>query len=171
MCTATSWASSWCAPGNLDEHGVDAAPALHVLVAVEHVARGASIRLTSPSSIFSLSVILSSSSSAVRSATASTPLAATSCDQGLGLGLELVGAGHEVGLALQLDDGADVAVDHEAHDALVVLAVVALGDAARPFSRSHCLAASMSPSFSSSAFLQSIIPAPEASRSACTSLR
>src|SRR6476620_2568938 len=41
--------------------------------------------------------------------------------------------------------------------------------AAKPFSRRYCLAASMSPSVSSSAFLQSIIPAPVLSRSAFTS--
>src|SRR5687767_12421430 len=41
---------------------------------------------------------------------------------------------------------------------------------AMPFSRSHFLAASRSPSFSSRAFLQSIIPAPVSFRSAATSL-
>ena len=41
---------------------------------------------------------------------------------------------------------------------------------ARPFSRSHWAAASMSPSFASSAFLASIIPAPVAWRRAWTSL-
>ena len=45
-----------------------------------------------------------------------------------------------------------------------------LAISARPFSRSHCAAASMSPSFSSRARLASIIPAPVAWRSAWTSL-
>ena len=55
------------------------------------------------------------------------PLAATRSTQRLGLGLELLAAGDEVGLALELHDRADVAVDLERHDALVVVAVVALG--------------------------------------------
>ena len=47
--------------------------------------------------------------------------------QRVGLGLELLGTGHEVGLALELDDRADVAVDDEADDALGVVAVLTVG--------------------------------------------
>src|SRR5512135_1424004 len=45
-----------------------------------------------------------------------------------------------------------------------------LAEAARPFLRSHSMAASISPLFSSRAFLQSIMPRPVFSRSAFTSL-
>ena len=85
------------------------------------------MRTTSPSSIFSLSVILRSSSSACALGNGGLALGDDELGQGVGLGLELLAAGDEVGLALQLDDGADVAVDDQRDDALVVLAVVALG--------------------------------------------
>ena len=98
--------------GHLDEHGVDAAAALDVQVACRAGCRRRP-RCARPrrGSMFSLSVIFRSSSSLARSATASSPLAATSSASAVGLGLELVAAGDEVGLALQLDDRPDVAVE------------------------------------------------------------
>ena len=80
----------------------------------------------------------------------------------VGLELEVLAAGDEVGLALQLDDGADLAVDHEADDALGVVAVVALGAGGEALLAQPLLAASMSPSLASRAFFASIIPAPVA---------
>ena len=82
-----------------------------------------------------------------------------------------VGAlGDEVGVALELDEHADVAVDDRLDRALRGLAVGELARALlRPFSRSQSAAFSRSPSVASSAFLQSIIPAPVALRSLATS--
>ena len=62
-----------------------------------------------------------------RSADGVLALGGDELGQGVGLGLELVAAGDEVGLALQLDDRPDVAVDGQRDDALGVLTLVALG--------------------------------------------
>ena len=77
--------------------------------------------------MFSLSVILRSSRLALREAAASSTLGGDELGQGVGLRLELLTAGDEVGLALELDEGADLAVDGEGDDALGVLPVAALG--------------------------------------------
>ncbi len=55
------------------------------------------------------------------------PLGEHQRGQRVGFGLELLGTGDEVGLALELDDRADVAVDEEADDALGVVAVLTVG--------------------------------------------
>ena len=47
--------------------------------------------------------------------------------QRLGLSLELLAPGDEVGLALQLDQGTDLSVEGQGDDALRVLSVAALG--------------------------------------------
>ena len=77
MWTATSWASCGVAAGHLDEHAVDAAAALDVQVAVEHVA-GAGLE---PHDAAELDLLLERDLEVVeaswRSATAASPLAAT----------------------------------------------------------------------------------------------
>ena len=77
--------------------------------------------------MFSLSVILRSSRLALRDAAALLAFGGDELGERIGLRLELLAAGDEVGLALQLDEGADLAVDGEGDDALRVLAVAALG--------------------------------------------
>ncbi|CAB4802847.1 unannotated protein [freshwater metagenome] len=44
-----------------------------------------------------------------------------------GLGLELIAGGNEVCLALELDDGTDIALDEQGHEALGVFAIISLG--------------------------------------------
>ena len=77
--------------------------------------------------MFSLSVILRSSRLALREAGSLLALGSDELGQGVGLRLELLAAGDEVRLALELDEGADLAVDSEGDDALRVLPVTALG--------------------------------------------
>ncbi len=84
--------------------------------------------------------------------------------------LELVGASHEVRLAVDLDEHADAAagVDVARHEALAGVAAGLAAAAARPFSRSSAVAFSTSPPVSSRACLQSMKPAPVRSRSSLT---
>ena len=77
--------------------------------------------------MFSLSVILRSSRLVWRAGGGLRAFGGDELGQGVGLRLELLAAGDEVGLALQLDEGADLAVDGEGDDALGVLPVAALG--------------------------------------------
>ena len=77
--------------------------------------------------MFSLRVILRSSRLLWRDAAASSPFGGDELGEGVGLRLELFAAGHEVGLALQLDEGADLTVDSEGDDTLCVLPIAALG--------------------------------------------
>jgi len=82
--------------------------------------------------------------------------------------LELLVPGDEIGLAVDFDDGALVAVDLDADQALGGVRPAFLAAAARPLVRSQSIAASMSPWVSPSAFLQSIMPAPVRSRNSLT---
>ena len=85
--------------------------------------------------------------------------------------LELLGARHEVRLAVHLHQHADLAahVDVAADRALACVSRPARFAAfAAPFARRMSTAASMSPPVSSSALLHSIIPAPVRSRSSFT---
>ena len=86
--------------------------------------------------------------------------------------LEVVVAGDEVGLAVDLDQHADLAVGVDVARTTPSAAPRSprLAAFAWPFTRRISTALSTSPSASSSAALQSIIPAPVRSRSAFTSL-
>src|SRR3954452_4016387 len=112
---------------HLHEHGVDAATALDVQVAVEHVAR----RSLEPNDLAELDLLLEGDFQVFELRGALRHGIFAFGDHQLGQGvrfrLELVAAGDEVGLALELDDGADVALDDQGNKALVVLAVVTLG--------------------------------------------
>ncbi len=99
------------AAGDLDEHAVDAAATLDVLVAADDVAVGgldaldvaeADVLLERDLELLELGRTLGDSVDTV---------VGDEGRQDVGFGLELVGAGNEVGLALQLDDRADVAVE------------------------------------------------------------
>ena len=83
--------------------------------------------------------------------------------------LELVVLRDRLGLAADADDRADGAVDDVADEALGRLAARALAGRRHPALAQERAGASRSPSVSSSARLQSIIPAPVASRSSLTS--
>src|SRR5579884_1213101 len=127
-------------------------------------------RATRPSWMFSLRVTFNRSISSWRSETASSPLAATRRARSSTSSTKSV-------------DLATKSVSHRSSTMAAALPTVStatapcvlsrserLAELARPFSRSHWAAASASPSFSSRARLASIIPAPVAWRSACTSL-
>ena len=88
----------------------------------------------------------------------------------LGVSLELLVHADEVGLAVELDDGADGAVvGDERHDgALVGGTAGLLGDGGETARAQTSTAFSRSPSASASAFLHSIMPAPVISRSSLT---
>ena len=122
-----SCASSALPLAHLDEHGVHAASTLDVLVAVEDVAVG---RLDAHD-VAQLDLLLERDLQLLELrcplGDGVGSLGGDEVDQRRGLGLEQVAPGDEVGLALELDDRADVAVDLEGDEALVVLAVVALG--------------------------------------------
>ena len=78
--------------------------------------------------------------------------------------------GHEVGLGPQLHERGNLPVTGDRHRALAVLAVGALGRLAEAAARAATAPPpSASPSFSTSAFFASIIPAPVSWRSAWTS--
>ena len=174
MCSAMSCATSLglrvgrVDAAQLDEHADDPALVLDVLVAVERRrrwsrsaprGRARSSRRASPTA-----ASRGRRPSRPRTgwlARSSSPCSATSSASAATTRLELVALGDEVGLAVELDERADVAVDEDVDGALVGSAPGALGGAGEcPSARSQSLAASMSPSVSSSAFLQSIIPAP-----------
>ena len=70
---------------------------------------------------------MSCSSSAARSGDGVGAAGDHEIDERCRFGLELVGTSDEVGFALEQHDRADVAVDLDRHDALVVVAVVTLG--------------------------------------------
>ena len=95
-------------PGDFDEHGVDAASTLQMLVALEDVpGRGvetldvaqSDVLLQRDLELFELRGPLGHRVEA---------LLGDERSQRIGLGLELVGPCHEICLALELDDGADV---------------------------------------------------------------
>ncbi len=115
------------AVGDLDEHAVDATSTLNVLVAADDVALGGldALHLAQPDVLLERDLELLELGGAL--ADRVDTLGGHEGREGVGLGLELIGAGDEVGLALQLDDRGDVAVDDEADDALRGLAVLALG--------------------------------------------
>ena len=110
--------------------------------------------------MFSLSLIFMESSSSARSATASTPLAATRSAS------SLTKATNSSDLATKsvsersctMDDGIVGGADGDG--TLGCLAVGPLGRPARPCSRSQVTALSMSPSFSSRARFASSMPTP-----------
>ena len=129
----------------------------------------ASMRLTPPSPMFSFNVTLSSSSSVARSATASTPLAATSSASACASALNWSEPATKSVSLFSSTIAPTLPSRWSATTPCVASRSSRLALAARPFSRSQVLAASMSPSFSWSAFLQSIMPAPDESRSALTS--
>ena len=85
--------------------------------------------------------------------------------------LELVGAGHEVGLAVDLDEHADPAagVDVARHEPFAGLAAGLLRGRGEALLAQDAVALSRSPSASVSARLQSMNPAPVRSRSSLTS--
>ena len=129
----------------------------------------ASNRITSPSSIRSLRRILRSSSSLARSPTADSPLAMTSSASTLASAMNCsLEATKSVSL-FSLTIAPTLPLITRATTPWLFSRSSRLALAARPFSRNHCFAASMSPLLVSRAFLQSIIPAPVAWRSACTS--
>src|SRR5262245_12957794 len=115
------------AAGDLDEHGVHAAPALDVEVGVERVGR---IGLH-PHDLAELDVLLQGEAQVLDLLLAvGRRLDALRRDergQGRDQVLEVLGRRDEVGLALELDDAADVAVDEQRHRALGVGAVGPLG--------------------------------------------
>ena len=90
------------------------------------------MRTTSPSSIFSFKRDLEVVELCRALGHGGLALGDDQLGQGVGLGLEQVAGGDEVGLALELDDRPDVAVDHQRDEALVVLAVVTLGAGGQP---------------------------------------
>ena len=77
--------------------------------------------------MFSLRVIFRSSRLVCATGGGFLALGGDELGQRIGLRLELLTAGDEVGLALQLDERADLAVDGEGDNALRVLPVTALG--------------------------------------------
>ena len=112
------------------DHGVHAATGLQMEVGVDGPSASASKRTTSPTEMFSLQRGLQSVDLVrARSATASSPLAATRCGQLVGQIDEVGGLGHEVGLAAQLDDGGASPSSRHGHGALGGLAIRALGRA------------------------------------------
>jgi hypothetical protein len=169
MWTAMSCASALVAALELDEHRIDAAATLDVEVAVEDVARGG----LHPHDITELDALLERDLQVIEllCALGDRPrtLRRDELHQRIRLALELVARSDEVRLGLELDDRADVALDQQGDEALVALAVVALRARGETLLTSHCFEASMSPSFASSAFFASIMPAPVDWRSAWTS--
>ena len=130
----------------------------------------ASMRTTSPKSMFSLRTIFKLSSCSWRSDTAATPLS-------------MMRFANASASALKASLPATKSVSHFSFAIAPTLPRITKATtpwlfsrssrfalAARPFSRSHCLASSILPLFSSSAFLQSIMPAPVESRRVFTSL-
>ena len=157
--------------GHLDEHGVDATPVLDVEVGVEQVAVAASKRTTSPSSMFSFWRSSGPSSLLLRSATASA------------LGQRRARRGSGTREPEVARPWPTKSVSHFSSTIAPTLPSTTTATTPWVFSRSPrlgglgqallaqpLLGASRSPSVSSRAFLASIIPAPVAWRSACTSL-
>ena len=85
--------------------------------------------------------------------------------------LEGLVAGDEVGLGVDLDQGAGGPGQGMPIRPSPATRPAFLAAAARPFLRSQSIAASRSPPVSASAFLQSIMPAPVCSRSSLTRAR
>ncbi len=112
---------------HLDEHAVDAAAALDVLVVADLVA----VRSRHVDDVAQLDLLLERDLQLLQLGAALgdsiRAVGDDEVDERVGLLLELVGAGNEVGLALEEHDRADVAVDLQGYDALVIVAVVALG--------------------------------------------
>ncbi|CAB4703709.1 unannotated protein [freshwater metagenome] len=112
---------------HLDEHCVHAAAALHVNVGIDGVARNG----VDANDIADLDLLFQRDTQIVddRGVLGNRigALGNNQRHQRSGLGLELIAGGDEVCLALELDDGADVALDEQGHEALSVFAVIALG--------------------------------------------
>ena len=111
----------------LEQHGVHSAATLNVGVRLEEIAGGGleadhltelDLFLEGDLHVLELSVALGHSGLTLRD---------DELREGVGFVDEGLGRGDEVGLALQLDDGPDVALDEQRHDTLVVVTVVALG--------------------------------------------
>ena len=115
------------AAGQHDEHAVDAPAALDVQVAVDDVAGAASDAHDAAELDLLLERDLEVLEAVLAIGDGLDALGGDQAGQLLGLELEVLAGGDEVGLALQLDERADLLVDDEGHDALGVLPVVALG--------------------------------------------
>ena len=130
MWTAMSWASSWEPPATSTSTPLTPRPPCWCRYESSTLPEAASKRTTGPSSMFSLSVSFRSSSRLGELGDRRLALGGDGLGHFLGEALELVRGGDEVGLALQLDDGAEIAVDDQGDGALGVFTVGALGSLA-----------------------------------------
>ena len=118
--------------GHHNEHAIDPATALHVQIAVDHLT---GLRLQADDTP-DLDLLLERDLEVLQAVLALADrvdaLRSHHVGQLLRLPLEVLGAGDEVGLALQLDHRADTVLHDQGDDTLGVLPVVALGAGSQP---------------------------------------